>query len=165
MIFVLFFIVRCSSDSGSAREIISRATVQLGHLSPGFSRGRHACIAKNNIYGRVQYVQAGVLVPLFAITQVTRGKKGRDETAALAEGKKKRCASGARKKRQRRWEQRKEVPSRRYAPWALSQSDLSRLAAASMREHSNLAIFARANLKKHERLTRAKMLLITRAAV
>lgn len=31
-----------------------------------------------------------------------------------------------------------------------------------MREHSNLAIFARANLKKHERLKRAKMLLITR---
>ena len=33
-----------------------------------------------------------------------------------------------------------------------------------MRGHSNLAIFARANLKKHERLTRAKMLLITGAA-
>lgn len=47
----------------------------------------------------------------------------------------------------------------------LSQSDLFRLVAASMRGHSNLAIFARANLKKHERLTRAKMLLITRAVV
>lgn len=47
----------------------------------------------------------------------------------------------------------------------LSQSDLFRLVAASMREHSNLAIFARANLKKHERLTRAKMLLITRGRI
>ena len=51
------------------------------------------------------------------------------------------------------------------APAFLSQSDLFRLVAASMRGHSNLAIFARANLKKHERLTRAKMLLITRPVV
>lgn len=93
-------------------------------------------------------------VLLFAITQVAVGAK-RGE----AEEKEKEKEKGEEKE--------KEGALGGTAPAVpfLSQSDLFRLVAASMRGHSNLAIFARANLKKHERLTRAKMLLITRAVV
>lgn len=152
-------------------------------LSGGFSRGRHACVAKSNIYGRVRCSSDGPLarVLLFAITQVTRLVKRRKKRNREGEREKERRGQrrgrkGRRRKRRRRRGRRrrgrgKEEDTNETAPSLertgpfLSQSDLFRLVAASMRGHSNLAIFARANLKKHERLTRAKMLLITRGRI
>lgn len=150
-------------------------------LSGGFSRGRHACVAKSNIYGRVRCSSDGPLarVLLFAITQVTRLVKRRKKRNREREKERRgqrRGRKGRRRKRRRRRGRRrrgrgKEEDTNETAPSLertgpfLSQSDLFRLVAASMRGHSNLAIFARANLKKHERLTRAKMLLITRGRI
>ena len=124
---------------------------------------------------------------LFAITQVTRlglkkkkEKKRRKRTKPRSRGGRRRKQGRQRRRRRRRSRRRSRRRKSRkekeetnetapsLEPWnrgpSLSQSDLFRLVAASMRGHSNLAIFARANLKKHERLTRAKMLLITGAA-
>lgn len=150
-------------------------------LSGGFSRGRHACVAKSNIYGRVRCSSDGPLarVLLFAITQVTRlVKKKRKEKREREKERRgqRRGRGGRRRKRRRRRGRRRRgrgkeedtdetAPSLERTGPFLSQSDLFRLVAASMRGHSNLAIFARANLKKHERLTRAKMLLITRGRI
>lgn len=98
--------------TGGLHEIIFRMVVLLpGHLSPGFSRGRHARIAKNNIYGRVQYVEAAVLVPLFAITQVTGGEKRQARGGRWKERETKKEGEGGGRRKQR-----KEVPSRSNAP-------------------------------------------------
>ena len=84
-------------------------------------------------------------VLLFAITQVARLGQ-REEKKKKKKKKKRREGSEER--------QGNSALGGTEAPAFLSQSDLFRLVAASMRGHSNLAIFARANLKKHERALR-----------
>lgn len=87
-------------------------------------------------------------VLLFAITRVTRFGQREEE-----EEKKKKKRKKRREGTKQRWN---------AGPPSFAKVIYLVWWPPSMRGHSNLAIFARPNLKKHERLTPAKTLLIIR---